>query len=81
MFLFISPGKPIENAFIESFNGKLRDECLNDHWFINLQDAQTNIENWRNEYNHKRPHSSLNDLTPVEYAAMLNSGEQEAVNL
>mgnify|MGYP001351419464 CR=1 FL=1 len=79
--LFISPGRPTENAFIESFNGKFRDECLNDHWFMSLHDARMKIENWRNEYNHERPHSSLGDLTPVEYAEILSSREQEATNL
>lgn len=64
---FIDPGKPIQNAFVESFNGKFRDECLNEHWFLNLEDARKKIENWRNEYNLVRPHSSLNYLTPIEF--------------
>jgi putative transposase len=68
---FIRPGCPVENAFIESFNGKLRDECLNMHWFKNLWDAQFLIENWRREYNEMRPHSSLGNLAPTEYVAQL----------
>ncbi len=65
---FIRPGKPIENAYAESFNGRLRDECLNTNWFINLKNAREIIENWREDYNRVRPHSSLNNLTPMEYA-------------
>lgn len=65
---FIRPGKPIENAYAESFNGRLRDECLNTNWFINLKQARQIIEDWRNDYNQVRPHSSLNNLTPKEYA-------------
>ena len=64
---FIRPGKPIENAFIESFNGRLRDECLDLHWFRSVQEAREIIENWRIDYNEFRPHSSLGDLSPVEY--------------
>jgi putative transposase len=65
---FIRPGKPIENAFAESFNGRLRDECLNTNWFLNLKHAREVIEDWRIDYNEVRPHSSLNHRTPVEYA-------------
>lgn len=65
---FIRPGKPVENAYIESFNGKLRDECLNENRFLSLQQARQIIETWRKDYNEVRPHSSLNDLTPQEYA-------------
>lgn len=65
---FIRPGKPTENGYIESFNGKLRDECLNENWFTTLPEAKLVIENWRNVYNDKRPHSSLGDLTPEEFA-------------
>ena len=60
---FIRPGKPNENAYIESFNGKFRDECLNEHWFISLAHARSVIEAWRIEYNTERPHSSLGNLT------------------
>lgn len=66
---FIEPGKPVQNAFVESFNGKFRDECLNQHWFISLADARTTIEAWRRDYNQVRPHSSLENLTPAEFAA------------
>ena len=65
---FIRPGKPNENAYIESFNGKFRDECLNEHWFVTMAQARRVIESWRREYNTERPHSSLGDLTPEEYA-------------
>ena len=67
---FIRPGKPVENAFIESFNGRFRDECLNEHWFSNLQEAREIIESWRQDYNQFRPHSSLGNLTPLEYAKL-----------
>lgn len=65
---FSRPGKPTDNAFIESFNGRLRQECLNAHWFLSLDDAKSKIEAWRREYNESRPHSSLDWMTPVEYA-------------
>lgn len=64
---FIRPGKPVENVYIESFNGKFRDECLNEHWFTSLKDAQEKIEAWRKDYNRNRPHSSLGNLTPDEF--------------
>jgi putative transposase len=62
---FIRPGKPIENAFCESFNGKLRDECLSTHWFTSLRDAQQIIEAWRRDYNTVRPHLSLGQQSPL----------------
>ncbi len=65
---FIQPGKPSQNGYIESFNGKLRDECLNEHWFMGIDDARRLIEAWRVEYNTERPHSALGGLAPVEYA-------------
>ncbi len=65
---FIRPGKPTENCFIESFNGRLRDECLNVHQFLSLDDARRKIEAWRRDYNQHRPHSSLGRLTPNEFA-------------
>jgi putative transposase len=65
----IAPGKPTQNAFIESFNGRFRDECLNDHWFENLTVARTLIAAWRLDYNERRPHSALDYLTPAEFAA------------
>lgn len=64
---FNRPGKPTDNAFIESFNGKFREECLNQNWFLSLADAFAKIELWRQDYNHSRPHSSLDNLTPVEF--------------
>jgi putative transposase len=66
---FSRPGKPTDNAFVESFNGRLRDACLNAHWFLSLADARTKIEAWRRDYNESRPHTSLGWMTPVEYAA------------
>jgi putative transposase len=66
---FIRPGKPVENAFIESFNGRLRDECLNVHQFASIAEAQQIIEAWRLDYNQRRPHSSLGHLTPNEFVA------------
>jgi putative transposase len=65
----IQPGKPTQNAFIESFNGKFRDECLNDHWFTSLPQARSIVAEWRRDYNECRPHSTLNYLTPAEFAA------------
>jgi putative transposase len=62
------PGKPTDNAYIESFNGKFRDDCLNQHWLSNLKEAQQIIENWRREYNEIRPHSTLGYCTPNEFA-------------
>jgi putative transposase len=65
---FIRPGKPTENGHIESFNGRLRDECLNVSQFVTIEDARTKIEAWRDYYNRNRPHSSLRNLTPLEFA-------------
>ena len=65
---FSRPGKPVDNAFIESFNGSFRDECLNVNWFMSIEDAKEKIENWRKDYNGFRPHSSLDDMTPDEFA-------------
>jgi len=66
---FIAPGKPTENAFIESFNRKFRDECLNENWFLTLPEAREKIERWRRDYNQVRPHSALGYQTPEEFAA------------
>jgi putative transposase len=66
---FIEPGKPMQNAYVESFNGKLRDECLNEHWFANMAEARGIVEDWRIDYNEVRPHSSLGNLTPAEFVA------------
>jgi len=65
----IEPGKPTQNAFIESFNGRFRDECLNDHWFTSLAQARILIAAWRRDYNEQRPHSALGYLSPAEFAA------------
>lgn len=67
----IEPGKPTQNAYIESFNGRLRDECLNEHWFASLQHAKVEIERWRREYNEERPKRALGGLTPAAYAKQL----------
>jgi putative transposase len=64
---FIRPGRPMENGYIESFNGRLRDECLNVMQFMSLDDARAKIEAWRVDYNQRRPHSSLGHLTPSEF--------------
>ncbi len=71
---FIRPGKPIENAYVESFNGKCRDQCLNEHWFLSVAEAQQVIEAWRVDYNTVRPHRSLGQLTPAAYAAAACAG-------
>lgn len=70
---FIRPGKPVENGYIESFNGRLRDECLNGEVFFNLTDAREKLERWRRDYNQKRPHSALADHTPAEFADIVRS--------
>ncbi|AIY41381.1 Mobile element protein [Collimonas arenae] len=67
---FSRPGRPTDNAKCESFNGRLRQECLNEHWFMSLDDAKQKIEAWRKEYNESRPHSALQWATPAEYAQM-----------
>jgi putative transposase len=67
---YIEPGKPVQNAFVESFNGRLRDECLNEHVFFSLAEARQIIESWRYDYNHLRPHGSLGALTPNEFAVL-----------
>ena len=64
---YIQPDKPTQNAFIESFNGRLRDECLNETLFSSLNDAREELEKWREDYNHHRPHSSIGNLTPSEF--------------
>ena len=67
---FTRPGKPTDNATIESFNSRLRQECPNEHWFLTVADAQEKLDAWRTDYNEKRPHSSLGNLTPEEYARL-----------
>ena len=68
---FIDKGKPTQNAFVESFNGKFRDECLNEEWFMNIGDARHKISKWKLEYNSERPHSGLNGFSPYEFIRQL----------
>ena len=68
MLNFIRPGKPVENGYIESFNGKLRDECLNMQLFFSLREAQASLAKWKKEYNTLRPHASLGGMPPREFA-------------
>ena len=72
----IHPGKPVENCFIESFNGSLRDECLNVHWFESMEEAKAKIEAWRIDYNVSRPHQALQEKTPAEFAMRTRELEQ-----
>jgi putative transposase len=74
----IEPGKPNQNAYIESFNGRFRDECLNEHWFTSVPQAQSIIETWRREYNDERPKKALGGLTPAAYARQLTAGPKMA---
>ena len=74
----IEPGKPTQNAYIESFNGRFRDECLNEHWFTRLAHAQSVIETWRREYNEERPKKGLGGLTPTAYARQLTARTETA---
>lgn len=76
---FISPGKPVENSYIESFNGKLRDECLNAHYFMSIYHAQQIVEDWRVDYNTERPHSSLDNQTPEEFILSIEQKSAPAV--
>jgi putative transposase len=71
---FITPGRPMENGYIESFNGKFRDECLNENWFLDLADARQKIAAWKWDYNHVRPHSALGYLTPMEFGKSWATG-------
>jgi putative transposase len=72
---YITPGRPSENGYTESLNGKLRDECLNEHWFSDLGEAQTILKHWQHDYNTVRPHSALNYLTPAEFITAQGAGE------
>lgn len=76
---FITPGKPVENMYMESFNGRLRDECLNLHYFTSLEHARQVIEEWRIDYNTERPHSSLDNLTPEEFIQALKEKTPTAI--
>lgn len=70
---YTRPGKPTDNCYIESFNGKLRDECLNENWFTNIKEAKETIRSWLTDYNHKRPHSSLGNCAPYEFVMNQNN--------
>ena len=74
---FIEPGKPVQNAFVESFNGRFRDECLNQHWFRSLRHAREEIEAWRIHYNSERPHSALGYQSPTEFLQKTRAGTLE----
>lgn len=74
---YIAPGKPMQNGFVESFIGRLRDECLNEHLFSSLKDARRILEAWRIDYNTQRPHSSLQGLTPIEFATRPTKGHNQ----
>jgi putative transposase len=78
---YIAPGKPMQNAFVESFNGRLRDECLNENLFSNLAEARTIIENWRKDYNTTRPHTSLGGIAPADYARQLITSRPASLEL
>ena len=71
---FSRPGKPADNAFIESFTGSFRQECLNDNWFLSLEDARGKIEGWRRHYNGERPHGALGNMAPETFALVASSG-------
>jgi putative transposase len=75
---FIRPGKPVENGFVESFNGKLRDECLNANQFLSIEDAKRKIEAWRVDYNVHRPHSGLGNVSPAEWMKRVSNEDKEA---
>lgn len=78
---FSRPGKPTDNAYIESFNGRLRQECLNANWFMDLEDAQAKLDQWREDYNHRRPHGGLAQATPAEFAAKSSASEARCARL
>ena len=77
---FIEPGKPQQNAYIESFNGKFRDECLNEHWFLSMRHARAVIADWRMEYNEERPHSALDYQTPKEFVERFLTADSKLVS-
>ena len=76
---FSRPGKPSDNAYIESFNARFRLECLNEHWFLSLEDAKEKVEEWRQDYNQNRPHSSLGNISPAEFAEQKHPLEQAMI--
>ena len=75
---FTRPGKPTDNAFIESFNGRVRQECLNENWFLSLADARQKVEIWRREYNNERPNSALDQMAPAQFARIKLIGAEAA---
>jgi putative transposase len=75
---WIDPGKPIQNACVESFNGRCRDECLNQHHFLSIEDARNLIEGWRDDYNTLRPHTALGGLAPQQFLDVVTSGSPSA---
>jgi putative transposase len=77
---WIDPGKPIQNAYVESFNGRFRDECLNQHHFVSLDDARNLIDGWRDDYNSIRPHTSLRGLAPEEFLRIVSEGSPSDTN-
>ena len=72
---FSRPGKPKDNAFIESFNGRFRQECLNENWFLSLEDVEEKVESWRSYHNGESPHSALNNLSPREFVALATTAD------
>lgn len=76
----IEPGKPNQNGYAESFNGRLRHECLNEHWFPALLEARSSIESWRRDYNEERPKRALGGLTPAQYVAQL-AGKRDNITI
>ena len=79
--ILIEPGRPMQNGYIESFNGRFRDECLNEHWLVTMAQAKRIIENWRIEYNTERPHSSLGNRTPVEFVMQSRRKTEDDLSL
>ncbi|MBB6468412.1 transposase InsO family protein [Aminobacter lissarensis] len=77
-WLYIAPGRPMQNAFVESFNGRFRDECLNDTLFSTLSETRSAIISWKEDYNHHRPHSALGNMSPVEFARKSTLEKQAA---
>ena len=78
---FIEPGKPVQNAFVESFHGRLRDECLDRHWFVGLRDARQTVEAWRQDYNRARPHSALGYRPPEEFRQAFEASRNQAAGM
>ena len=79
--VFIRPGRPVDNAYVEGFHSRFRDECLSAHWFLTLTDARVQVERWRRDYNETRPHTSLAGRTPTEFAMMYRKGTEPITRL